>query len=166
MGLRPDGAGPGTPSPTAGTRRRPLPPHRDPRFLGLIVLGGAAGTAVRSWLETAYAAPAGTWPWATFSINLTGAFLLGFLLEALARTGPDRGWRRLARLGAGTGMLGGFTTYSTFAVETAALAGDGAAWLALAYALASVVLGLTTAWLGFEAARAVTRGAVTSGAPR
>lgn len=145
---------------------RVCPFHRDPRFLGLIAVGGAVGTSVRAWLETAYAAPAGTWPWATFLINVTGAFLLGFLLEALARTGPDRGWRRLARHGFGTGMMGGFTTYSTFAVETALLAGDGAAWLALGYALATVVLGLTTAWLGFEAARALTRGAVTSGAAR
>lgn len=143
-----------------------MKPHHDPRFLALIVMGGAIGTSARAWLETAYAAPAGTWPWATFLINLGGAFLLGFLLEALARTGHDRGWRRLARLGLGTGVMGGFTTYSTFAVETALLAGDGAAWLGLGYALATVVLGLTTAWLGFEAARAVTRGAVTSGAAR
>ena len=160
MGLRHDDAAPSRP--LAGTR----PPHRDPRFLALIVLGGAVGTSARAWLETAFAAPAGTWPWVTFWINVAGAFLLGFLLEALARTGPDRGRRRLARLGLGTGVMGGFTTYSTFAVETALLAGDGAAWLALGYALATVVLGLTTAWLGFEAARAVTRGAVTSGAAR
>lgn len=160
MGLRHDDAAPSRP--LAGAR----PPHRDPRFLGLIVLGGAVGTSVRAWLETVHAAQAGTWPWVTFWINVGGAFLLGFLLEALARTGPDRGRRRLARLGLGTGVMGGFTTYSTFAVETALLAGDGAAWLALAYALATVVLGLTTAWLGFEAARAVTRGAVTSGAAR
>ena len=160
MGVKPGDAAPSRP--LAGTR----PPHRDPWFLGVIVAGGAVGTSVRAWLETTYAAPAGAWPWATFLINLGGAFLLGFLLEALARTGPDRGRRRLARLGLGTGVMGGFTTYSTFAVETALLAGDGAAWLALGYALATVVLGLTTAWLGFEAARAVTRGAVTSGAAR
>ena len=160
MGLRHDDAAPSRP--LAGTR----PPHHDPRFLALIVLGGAVGTSARAWLETAFAAPAGTWPWVTFWINVAGAFLLGFLLEALARTGPDRGRRRLARLGLGTGVMGGFTTYSTFAVETALLAGDGAAWLALGYALATVVLGLTTAWLGFEAARAVTRGAVTSGSAR
>ncbi|MGM0386583.1 MAG: fluoride efflux transporter FluC [Actinomycetota bacterium] len=163
MGLRPKGVR----TPRAPRPARPShPPHRDPRFLGLIVLSGAVGTSVRAWLETAYAAPAGTWPWATFWINIGGAFLLGFLLEALARTGPDRGWRRLARLGAGTGVLGGFTTYSTFAVETALLAGDGVPWLGLGYAVGSVVAGLTTAWLGFEAARAVTRGALTSGAAR
>ena len=160
MGLSHDDHAPSRP--LAGTR----PPHHDPRFLALIVLGGAVGTSARAWLETTYAAPAGAWPWATFLINLGGAFLLGFLLEALARTGPDRGRRRLARLGLGTGVMGGFTTYSTFAVETALLAGDGAAWLGLGYALATVVLGFTTAWLGFEAARAVTRGAVTSGAAR
>lgn len=140
--------------------RSARPPHRDPRFLSLIVAGGTFGTWARAWLETTYAAPAGTLPWATFWINVAGAFLLGGLLEALARTGPDRGWRRRARLGLGTGMMGGFTTYSTFAVETALLLRDGVAWLALGYAAGTVLAGLTTAWLGFESARALTRGAV------
>lgn len=133
-------------------------PDRDPRILALIVVGGAAGTAGRAWLETAYAPPSGTWPWITFGINLGGALLLGLLLELLARTGDDRGWRRLARLGLGTGMLGGFTTYSTFAVETAALLRDGLPWLAVGYGAGSVLGGVAAAWLGFELARSATRG--------
>ena len=74
-----------------------------PAWLGVILLGGTAGTAGRAWLESSFAPVAGQWPWTTFWINLGGAFLLGALLEALAISGPDHGWRRGLRLG-----LGGF----------------------------------------------------------
>lgn len=114
----------------------------------LIVLGGALGTALRAALEAAYPATSGGWPWATFTINVTGAFLLGVLLEALSRLGPDTGLRQYLRLGVGTGLLGGYTTYSTFAVESVRLIGGEAVWVGLGYALTSVVLGLTAALAG------------------
>lgn len=132
------------------------PPYRDPRLLVLIILGGSLGTAVRAWLESSFAAPAGTWPWVTFLINIAGSFLLGLLLEGLARTGADAGWRRRVRVGAGTGMLGGFTTYSTFGVETALLLDGGQLVTGVGYGLASVAVGLVAAWAGVEAARGLT----------
>ena len=78
-------------------------------------------------------------PVATFGINVVGAFLLGVLLELLAKHGLDIGWSRRVRLGVGTGALGGFTT-SALAVETATLA---ATWSgrAIAYGLGTVIVG-------------------------
>jgi fluoride exporter len=88
---------------------------------------------------------------ATLAVNLLGALLLGALLEALARRGPDTGRRRLLRLGLGTGVLGGFTTYSTLAVETATLPTA----LAVAYLAASVLLGAAAALAGVLLGRRV-----------
>ncbi len=124
-----------------------------PVWLGVIGLGGAAGTATRAWLESQFPAAAGEWPWTTFWINLTGALLLGALLEVLAGSGPDRGWRRGVRLGMGTGFLGGYTTYSSFAVETLGLIQSGAWLLGFGYALGSVVAGLAAALAGARLVR-------------
>lgn len=139
---------------TSSTRRRsaPIHAHRDPRLLGVVFVGGACGTAIRSLLEDAFARSSASWPWTTFSINVIGAFVLGMLLEVLVRTGEDSGGRRLVRLGVGTGLLGGFTTYSTFMVETTKLF-----WpLATGYVVATVVLGALAAWAGIRIARPVT----------
>lgn len=126
-----------------------------PGALAMVFAGGSVGTAVRAAIEATFGAPAGTWPWATFGINLSGAFLLGALLEVLARSGPDTGRRRLLRLGLGTGVLGGYTTYSTFSVETLGLLQSGA-WLpGIGYALSSVALGFLAAFAGIRLARAL-----------
>ncbi|WP_374968305.1 fluoride efflux transporter FluC [Terrabacter sp. BE26] len=131
-------------------------PHRHPGLLALIFVGGVLGTAARAALETASpAAPAGI-PWATLAINVVGSLLLGALLELLARTGPDIGWRRGARLTLGTGVLGGFTTYSTFAVETVQRMTPDALFIGLAYAFGSIVLGVAAAALGYTGVRRVT----------
>jgi CrcB protein len=129
-----------------------------PAWLAVILLGGTAGTALRAALEAAFPATPGQWPWTTFGINVCGALVLGVLLEVLAGTGPDRGWRRGLRLGVGTGVLGGFTTYSTFAVETLGLVRVDAWLLALGYGVGSVVLGAAVAFAGARAARRLLRG--------
>ncbi len=128
-----------------------------PAWLGVIFLGGAAGTATRAALEGAFPAAPGQWPWTTFWLNVSGALVLGILLEVLAGTGPDRGWRRGVRLGAGTGFLGGYTTYSSFALETFGLIRADAWLIAVGYALGSVVLGLVVAFLGARVVRRVLR---------
>lgn len=137
-------------------RQRPGPPHQDPRLLAVIFVGGAAGTATRALVERALRAPVGTWPWATFAINLTGAFLLGLLLETLARSGPEGRWRRSVRLSAGTGFLGSYTTYSTFAVEATTLSLP----LSLGYAVSTTALGGLAAAAGYLVARRLPRAAV------
>lgn len=130
---------------------------------GLVALGGAVGTTARALLEQAFAPVPGSWPWTTFWINLAGSFVLGALLETLLRSGPDAGWRRGVRLGCGTGVLGGFTTYSTFAVEVERLASGGHAALGAAYALGSVVLGVAAAVVGITLAAAARRRLVARG---
>lgn len=137
-----------------------------PAWLGVILVGGMLGTAVRSSLEALQPAQPGGWPWTTFWINVSGALALGVLLELLAETGPDRGWRRGLRLGVGTGVLGGYTTYSTFSVETLTLLGSGAWLIGIGYAVASVTLGLAAAFAGARGVRRLLRGARRRGAVR
>ena len=120
-----------------------------PRTLALVALGGAGGTTVR-YLITAAVPPTG-FPLATFVINVVGAFTLGVLLEVLSRHASPRAAG--LRLLLGTGLLGGFTTYSSLAVDTASLTGMGAAGTAALYSLGTLVLGVASAALGIAAAR-------------
>lgn len=126
-------------------------PHLQPGLLALVGLGGAIGTAGRAALATAVPAVGGV-PVATLTVNLAGAFLLGVLLEALARAGPDAGARRRLRLLFGTGVVGGFTTYSSFATESAVLLLHGSTGVAVGYGLGTVVVGGCATWLGIAAA--------------
>ncbi|ARC58471.1 Putative fluoride ion transporter CrcB [Frondihabitans sp. 762G35] len=123
------------------------PAHRRPRLILLVALGGALGTALREALALTWPAPAGGFPLTIFLINVVGAFALGFLLEALSHGGPDEGRRREVRLFVGTGVLGGFTTYSALATDTATLLGGPSA-VGVAYGVVSVAAGFLTALLG------------------
>lgn len=125
----------------------PRPVHLHWRAIGLVALGGALGSAGREGLTLAVPA-IGDFPSTTLAINVIGAFLLGLLLETLVRGGTDEGGRRAIRLLVGTGVMGGFTTYSTLAVDAASLLRDGAAGLAVTYALATLLLGAGGTALG------------------
>ena len=135
--------------------------HRRFRLMLVVAAGGAIGASLRYALARALPTAPGGWPTATFLTNLLGAFLLGVLLEALARIGPDAGARRIIRLGVGTGVLGAFTTYSTLATEGVLLGRDGHLGLAVGYGLTSALAGygaaaagIGVAALGHRAARA------------
>jgi fluoride exporter len=128
------------------------PQHREPLLLGLVALGGFLGAATRYGVALLLPAESGRWPTGTFVVNLVGAFILGALLEGLARGGRDAGWRRRARLLVGTGFCGALTTYSTLAVEADLLVRGGARGLAIAYALVSVVAGLAASAVGIAVA--------------
>lgn len=119
----------------------------------LVFVGGAFGTAARYGLELLSPAARGEWPVATFGINLAGAFLLGVILERLARAGHDRGNLRRTRLLAATGFCGGFTTYSTLALETDHLFRAGHPVLGLAYPALSLLAGVLAAGAGVLLAR-------------
>ena len=117
------------------------PPHFTPSLLLIVFIGGCLGALARYWVTLQLPTSSNGWPTATFIVNLLGAFLLGFLLEGLIRLGSDEGARRIARLGIGTGFIGAFTTYSTFAVETDLLVHTHHASMALLYVISSLAGG-------------------------
>ncbi|WFR68774.1 CrcB family protein [Curtobacterium flaccumfaciens] len=146
------------------------PPHLRWAYLGLVAVGGAIGTAVRAVLAQAFPAHGGI-SWTILAINVVGAFCLGLLLEALAHRGADVGRRRTLRLFVGTGALGGFTTYSTLADDTARLLDAGRWGAGGGYALLTVVLGLAAVVAGLWVAalvrpRDARAGASAEGATR
>lgn len=110
-----------------------------------VAVGGALGTAARYALGRLVPVAPRTFPTTTFTINVVGAFLLGTLIGWVARHRPDD--VRLRAL-IGIGVLGGFTTFSTFAVETEQLLRAHCEGLAIAYVLGSVVVGTLAARLG------------------
>ncbi|NQD89556.1 CrcB family protein [Paenarthrobacter sp. CM16] len=127
------------------------PLHLQGKFIALVAAGGVFGALARYGLGLAIPAP-GAWPLPTLVINLSGALALGALLEGLSRRGPDVGNRRVLRLALGTGFLGAYTTYSTFALDAVHLFSAGAATAAAGYLAASLLGGAaaTTAgiWIG------------------
>jgi CrcB protein len=118
-------------------------------------LGGVLGALARWGVARALPSPTG-WPWATLLVNVTGCALIGVLLAVLLARFPAHPWLRpfLA-----TGVLGGYTTFSTFAVDTVRLADAGAWPGAVGYALASVVGGVLAAAAGVRLGRGRHAGA-------
>ena len=117
--------------------------------IALVGVLGAAGALSRYAIGTAVGVT--SFPWATLAINVVGAFLLGVVLVA----GPVR-WDEDLVVAVGVGFLGAFTTFSTFGVETHTLLRDERVAAAAAYVVASVVLGVAAAALGWSAGRAWT----------
>lgn len=115
--------------------------------IALVFVGGAIGTGLREAVSLAIPVGGGV-PVAIFCINVSGAFALGLLLETLLRRGPDEGVRRGIRLFVGTGVLGGFTTYSALANDTELLFRDGQGWIGAGYAVATVIVGGLASLLG------------------
>jgi CrcB protein len=110
----------------------------DGRELAAIFVGGFIGAATRAELAVAFPAHAGEWPWVTFVVNIAGAFLLGYFATRLQERLPLSSYRRPFL---GTGFCGALTTFSTVQIELLQMLDAGRTPLALAYALASIVLG-------------------------
>lgn len=143
--------GPGQPPSSTS----PRPAYRQWRFLGLVAAGGAVGTGLRE-IITLLAPGATVFPTAIFAINLSGAFLLGLFLELLPTSRPDEGTRRRVRLLVGTGILGGFTTYSALATTTAVFALQQLPWWSLLYGLGTIFLGTGLSAAGIVLGRLAT----------
>ena len=108
-----------------------------------IGLVGGLGAVGRLLLDSAVAARAGrAFPWGTLAVNLSGSLALGVLVGG--RVGDDAYWL------AGTGLIGAFTTFSTWAFESHRLGEDGRLWLGVANLVVSLLLGVGVVWLGRE----------------
>ncbi len=142
-----DAADAGSGLPAKAEPRAPRPAYLHPGYLALVLVGGALGTALRETIALVVQ-PIGSFPVAIFGINIVGAFVLGVVLAALALRGPDEGLRRHLRLFLGTGVLGGFTTYSALSADSASLLSQGGLGVALIYGLATVVVGGLASWGG------------------
>ena len=117
----------------------------------LIAGGGAVGSVLRYAVQgTAQRLTESGFPAGTLVVNLIGCLCIGFL--AAMFSGPML-VREEYRIGLTVGVLGGFTTFSAFGLETFLLANDGQLRMALANVVASCVLGVTAVWLGFRAAQ-------------
>jgi fluoride exporter len=114
-----------------------------------IFLGGGLGSLARwglsGWIATRYGE---TFPLGTILVNVSGSFLIGMFA---AMTGPEgrwlvpSAWRQFVMLG----LFGGYTTFSSFSLQTLTLAQDGQWWKAAANILLSVLLCLGGVWLGY-----------------
>jgi CrcB protein len=139
--------------PVVGRSRRS--PHRrygraQPDVLAVIAIGGMLGATARFKIAEALPTNPGHFPWATFWTNLSGSFLLGFLLIVLLERFPPT---RYVRPFVATGILGAYTTMSTYTVETALLVKEDHAVTALGYGLGSVAAGVFLAYAGIVIAR-------------
>ena len=117
----------------------------DGRELAAVFVGGALGTLARAAYETLAAADPGRWPWPTFTVNIVGAFLLGYFTTRLLERLPVSSYRRPLL---GTGICGGLTTFSTWMLETQRLGEERQLRPAVANIVVSLALGLVAAWLG------------------
>jgi fluoride exporter len=119
-------------------------------------VGAAVGGICRYLITLGFVARFGPGlPLGTFFINLSGSFFIGLVAE-LAST-RSFGVAPLVRVALTAGLLGGYTTFSTFSFDTLTLAGERQGWLAAAYALGSVMLGVGACYAGMVAARMMVR---------
>jgi len=115
------------------------------RYL-MVLVGGGVGALMRYIAGMTIAARiGGRFPLGTLVINVTGSFLIGILMPLLTeRFQPHPNWRLLLVVG----VLGGYTTFSTFEYETFRAVQDGGKWIGLVNVVASVVLGYVAVWIG------------------
>ncbi|TPM11440.1 fluoride efflux transporter CrcB [Mesorhizobium sp. B2-3-11] len=119
----------------------------------LVMVGGGIGAGIRHLTSMGALRLVGpNYPWGTMAINIIGSFAMGLFIAILAR----RGGSNELRLFVATGILGGFTTFSAFSLDFAALWERGATLPAFAYALASVIGAIIALFLGLWLARSLS----------
>jgi fluoride exporter len=122
----------------------------DGRELGAIFVGGVIGAVARVALSEALPHGVGGWPWATFTVNMVGALLLGWFVTRLGERLPPSTYRRPLL---GTGFCGGLTTFSTMQLELFKMIEGGYVPLAVAYAAATIAGGFLCVHVGTVATR-------------
>ncbi|MFF5533859.1 fluoride efflux transporter FluC [Streptomyces cinerochromogenes] len=134
---------------------RPAPARRpewraQAPVVAVVAAGGALGAVARYALTLAWPTPPGGFPWATFWTNVSGCAAMGVLMVLVTEVWAAH---RLLRPFLGTGVLGGFTTFSTYAVDIRGLVDAGRPGLGLACLAATLLAALAAVWLASAAAR-------------
>jgi CrcB protein len=134
----PDIAGPRPSRSSRGARRRHL------ETVGAVAAGGVLGACARYGATLLWPTAAGGFPWTTFWINVTGCAAMGVLMAVIAARPAAH---PLVRPFLGTGVLGGYTTFSTYAVDAQHLLDGGHAVITLLYLVATVAAALAAVWV-------------------
>jgi CrcB protein len=124
----------------------------DRRELAAIYFGGMLGALARVGLAKAFPASAGSWPWVTFAINVSGSFALAYFATRLQERLPQSTYRRPLL---GTGFCGAYTTFSTVQLEALQMLDHDRYLLAAAYAGASIAAALAAVWVATSVVRRV-----------
>ena len=122
--------------------------------VAVVSLGGAIGATARYALSLRWPAHDSGFPWSTFWINVVGCAVIGVFMVVITDVWAAH---RLVRPFFGTGVLGGFTTFSTYAVDIQKLVDHGRPATGLAYLAATLLAALTAVWLASTAARRVLK---------
>jgi CrcB protein len=122
--------------------------------VAVVALGGAIGAVARYAASLWWPAHSGGFPWTTFGINVVGCAVIGAFIVVITDVWAAH---RLVRPFFGTGVLGGFTTFSTYAVDIQKLVDAGHPRTALAYLAATLIAALAAVWLAVAAARRVLK---------
>ncbi|GLX99019.1 CrcB family protein [Herbidospora sp. NBRC 101105] len=123
------------------------------RTLAVIAAGGVAGSLLRYGLGVLFPSAPG-FPWTTLFINVTGCLLIGVLMVAVTEIWAAPSWVRPLL---GVGVLGGYTTFSTYVADIGLLVAGDAPRAALAYLVVTPLLALAAVWAGTAATRAAAR---------
>ena len=147
-------------APKTETLRAPAPATRrhawrtQAPIVAVVALGGAVGATARYAWALWWPAQPGGFPWATFWTNVVGCAVIGVFMVVITDVWAAH---RLVRPFFGTGVLGGFTTFSTYAVDIQKLVDSGHPRTGLAYLAATLVAALTAVWLAVVTARRVLK---------
>ncbi|GAA3913090.1 hypothetical protein GCM10022244_23810 [Streptomyces gulbargensis] len=132
--------------------------------VGAVAAGGALGAAARYGAALAWPTPAGAFPWTTLLVNASGCAALGVLMVVVTEIVESP--HPLLRPFLGTGFCGGFTTFSTYALDTQRLLASGDPARGLLYLGGTLLTALLAVAAGVTAARAVRRGGLRRGRTR
>ncbi|WP_328507926.1 fluoride efflux transporter CrcB [Streptomyces sp. NBC_00391] len=132
----------------------PAPWHGQAPVVAVVAVGGGIGAAARYGASLLWPTGTAGFPWTTFWVNVVGCFVIGLVMVAITERCAAH---RLVRPFFGTGVLGGFTTFSTYAVDIQRLMEEGRPATALAYLAATLLAALTAVWLAATTARPALR---------
>ncbi|ELP63505.1 fluoride efflux transporter CrcB [Streptomyces turgidiscabies] len=139
---------------TVAVPPRPSVLHGQAPVVAVVAIGGAIGASARYAASLAWPAQTGGFPWTTFWINVVGCAVIGVFMVVITETWAAH---RLVRPFFGTGVLGGFTTFSTYAVDIRKLVDHGHPGTGLVYLAATLLAALTAVTLAATATRRVLK---------